>query len=258
MMSPAAPTPESAPPTQLLLVAPDHPERRGLQRALHRPGHEVRASHDPRALDEAPRRGVHLLLLDPRVEPARPGRTDAWWRLRRLREQHCGLPVIVLQPCRDAIDRSVAYEMGADAVLAPTAEPRELRAQVDALLRRSRGALAPGAATRVSALDNGPVQFGGWSLEPATRCLHAATGLRVALSPAEYRLLRAFLAHPGHAMARQALIDLARGAGVEQLERNIDLLVSRLRHKLSRDAGFPGPIRTVRGVGYLFDAVSAS
>jgi len=262
MMSHTTPAPDPAPQARLLLVAPDRPERRDLQQTLQRPGHEVQTSHDPRALDDAPRRGVHLLLVDPRVEPARPGRTDAWWRLRRLRELHRGLPVIVLQACRDATDRSVAYEMGADAVLAPTTEARELRAQVDALLRRSRGALAPPApehaAGEATGFDDGPVQFGNWSLDPATRCLHTATGLRVPLSPAEYRLLRAFLAHPGHALARQALIDLARGAGVEQLERNIDLLVSRLRHKLAHEADAASPIRTVRGVGYLFDAVSAA
>jgi two-component system, OmpR family, response regulator len=250
-----------APLARLLLVAPDRPERRGLQRLLQRPGHDIQASHDPQALDEAPRRGVHLLLLDPRVEPVRPGRADAWWRLRRLREQHRQLPVIVLQPCADATDRSVAYEMGADAVWDPAADPRGLLAQVDALLRRSRGELAPctgRAGESVPTLSEEPVSFGDWSLVPATRSLHTATGMRVPLSPAEYRLLRAFLARPGHALARQALIDLARGTGVEQLERNIDLLVSRLRHKLADDARMPQLIRTVRGVGYLFDAAHAA
>jgi len=253
-MTSAAFDDSTAPPARLLLVAPDRPESRSLQRLLQRPGHEVQASHDPQALEEAPRRGIHLLLLDPRVEPVRPGRQDAWWRLRRLREQHRQLPVIVLQRSAGATDRSVAYEMGADAVWDPAADPRELRAQIDALLRRSRGLLAP---ARGHEGDDHPVQFGDWSLEPATRSLHTATGLRVALSPAEYRLLRAFLARPGHALARQALIDLARGAGVEQLDRNIDLLVSRLRHKLADDARMPQLIRTVRGVGYLFDAASA-
>src|SRR5690349_23548643 len=128
--------------TRLLLVAPDRPERGQLRRALQAPGHDVQASHDPRLIDDAPRRGTHLLLLDPRVEPARPGCTDAWWRLRRLREQNRQLPVIVLQPGSDAIDRSVAYEMGADAVLDPRADPRELQAQVGALLRRACGPLA--------------------------------------------------------------------------------------------------------------------
>lgn len=244
-------------PARLLLVAPDHAERQGWQRCLQTPDRHVFISRDPRSVDDAPQRGIHLLLLDPRVEPSRPGRTDAWWRLRRLREQHRQLPVIVLQPAGDATDRAVAYEMGADAVMDLRSSARELRAQVGALLRRSRDRPTPCSAPAV-ALDHGgePARFGGWTLDAATRCLTTATGMQVNLSPAECRLLRAFLAHPGHALARQALIDLARGVGTDQLERNIDLLVSRLRQKLSHDDA-PSPIRTVRGVGYLFEAVSA-
>lgn len=246
MNTPATPDTPSTPPARLLLVAPDRPERRLLQRALQAPQHEVQASHDPQAVDEAPRRGVQLLLLDPRVEPTRPGRTDAWWRLRRLREQHRRLPVLVLQPTASATDRSVAYEMGADAVLDPQVDARELRAHVAALLRRAQGHPAP---------TDPALRFGGWSLDPATRCLHTSAGQCITLSPAECRLLRAFLAHPRHALAREHLIDLARGAGVEQLDRSIDLLVSRLRQKLGEEHGPEGGvIRTVRGVGYLFEA----
>ncbi|MFZ5550636.1 MAG: winged helix-turn-helix domain-containing protein [Pseudomonadota bacterium] len=246
MNTPATPDSPAAPPARLLLVAPDRPERGLLLRALQAPQHAVQASHDPQAVDEAPRRGVHLLLLDPRVEPARPGRTDAWWRLRRLREQHRRLPVVVLQASASATDRSVAYEMGADAVLDPQVDARELRAHVAALLRR---------ASRPAAHTEPALRFGGWWLDPATRCLHTSAGQRITLSPAECRLLRAFLEHPRHALAREHLMDLARGAGVEQLDRSIDLLVSRLRHKLGDEAGFGGGvIRTVRGVGYLFEA----
>jgi len=56
-------------------------------------------------------------------------------------------------------------------------------------------------------------------------------------------------------LQRQELIDLARGAGADPLERSIDLLVSRLRSKLADDARAPQLIRTVRGVGYLFAAL---
>lgn len=254
MNTPATPTPPPhMPPARLLLVAPDRPERWQLQRALQTPRHDVLASHDPQAVDEAPRRGAQLLLLDPRVEPARAGRTDAWWRLRRLREQHRRLPVIVLQAAATATDRSVAYEMGADAVLDPQVDARELHAHVGALLRRAGG---PDATTTTT---DPALQFGGWSLDPATRSLRTSTGQRIALSPAECRLLRAFLEHPRHALAREHLIDLARGAGAEQLDRSIDLLVSRLRHKLADESGpgygqAGGVIRTVRGVGYLFEA----
>ena len=86
--------------------------------------------------DAAGRRFLHLNCPDP--SPARPLSPryllTALRRLpvllRRLREQHRRLPVIVLQPGGTATDRSVAYEMGADAVCDPRADARELRAQV--------------------------------------------------------------------------------------------------------------------------------
>lgn len=49
-------------------------------------------------------------------------------------------------------------------------------------------------------------------------------------------------------------MDEARGRGLDAFERSIDLLVSRLRHKLGDDPRQPSLIQTVRGQGYLFNA----
>lgn len=236
----------AAPP--LLMVAPDHPRHHALRRQLESAGHGVRLSHDPQDIDRVSRPDWRLLLLDPCVDPPRRGELDAWWRLRRLRELHRRVPVIVLQVSSDAADRVVALELGADAVLDPGASPREVQAHVTALLRREE------VGTPVT---HDILRFRGWSLEAATRTLCTPTGLEITLSHAEYRLLRTFLDHPRSALPRQTLIDLARGAGVDQLDRNIDLLVSRLRHKLQDDPRSPRWIRTVRGVGYLFEADGA-
>ena len=79
---------------------------------------------------------------------------DAWQRLRGLRDQGVHLPVIVTQTLSHSADRTVAFELGADAVLDKPFEPRELRARVASLLRRSRdrprGALAAARARGLS------------------------------------------------------------------------------------------------------------
>ncbi len=75
----------------------------------------------------------------------------------------------------------------------------------------------------------------------------------VALSNAEYRLLCAFLEHPGRVLSREQLIDLTRAPGVDVNDRSIDLSVSRLRQKLGDSPKEPRLIRTMRGEGYLFD-----
>jgi two-component system OmpR family response regulator len=48
----------------------------------------------------------------------------------------------------------------------------------------------------------------------------------------------------------------ARGRTMDTLDRSIDLLVSRLRQKLFDDGEAATLIKTVRGEGYVFDAVS--
>ena len=73
----------------------------------------------------------------------------------------------------------------------------------------------------------------------------------VALSGAEYRLLRVFLDHPQRVLNRDQLLNLTQGRDAELFERSIDLLVSRLRQRLREDAREPAYIKTVRSEGYV-------
>ena len=52
---------------------------------------------------------------------------------------------------------------------------------------------------------------------------------------------------------RERLIELSRTRLADSSDRSVDVLVSRLRRKLST-AGQAAPIKTVRGVGYIFSA----
>ncbi len=77
-------------------------------------------------------------------------------------------------------------------------------------------------------------------------------GMVVALSGAEYRLLRVFLDHPQRVLTRDQLLNLTQGRDAELFERSIDLLVSRVRQRLNEDARTPAYIKTVRSEGYVF------
>ena len=236
-------------PARLLLVAPDaaHLNELAPHLALHHP--DLRCSADADAIEHAGDDGTELVLMHPGTRSARGLRhgLDAWQRLRGLRDRHPQLPVLVLLPGSDAADRAVALELGADAVLDLPCHPRELRARVAALLRRARDPAAP--------RPRSPLRFGQWQLDPGCRQLRTSGGQVIPLSHAEARLLEAFLRHPRHALSRSLLLDLARGTGVDQLDRSIDVLISRLRHKLGDHGQGPRLIRTVRGVGYLFSAL---
>ena len=64
--------------------------------------------------------------------------------------------------------------------------------------------------------------------------------------------LEGLLDHAGRVIARERLIELSRTRLGDSSDRSVDVLVSRLRRKLSHD-GKPAPIVTVRGVGYMLN-----
>lgn len=74
----------------------------------------------------------------------------------------------------------------------------------------------------------------------------------VALSGAEFRLLRVFLDHPQRVLSRDQLLNLTQGRDAELFDRSIDLLVSRLRTRLEDKAREQTYIKTVRSEGYVF------
>ena len=186
---------------------------------------------------------VELVVLDVMM----PG-DDGLTLCRELRsDRHQNLPVLMLTARSDDADRILGLEMGADDYLVKPFVARELLARIKAILRRYR-ALPP----NLQITDAGRlIAFGRWQLDTAARHLIDDDGLVVALSGAEYRLLRVFLDHPQRVLNRDQLLSLTQGRDAELFERSIDLLVSRLRQRLSDDAREPAYIKTVRSEGYV-------
>ena len=81
----------------------------------------------------------------------------------------------------------------------------------------------------------------------------APGGAIVDLTGAEFDLLNVFLGQPQRVIGRERLIELSRTRLADSSDRSVDVLVSRLRRKLSTDDG-GAPIKTVRCVGYMFAA----
>ena len=75
----------------------------------------------------------------------------------------------------------------------------------------------------------------------------------VDLTGAEFDLLGTFMSQPQRVIGRERLIELSRTRLSNSSDRSIDVLVSRLRRKLTAEGEDP-PIMTVRGIGYMFNA----
>ncbi len=100
--------------------------------------------------------------------------------------------------------------MGADDYLAKPFAARELLARIKAVLRRTRMLPPNLQVTEVGQL----LAFGDWQLDTTARHLLDKDGTAIALSGAEYRLLRVFVDHPQRVLNRDQLLNLTQGREV--------------------------------------------
>jgi two-component system phosphate regulon response regulator OmpR len=227
-----------------VLVVDDEADLRALlQRYLSDQGCFVRAVDGGVALDKLlARERFDVLVLDVMM----PGE-DGLSICRRLRAQGETIPIVMLTARGDPLDRIIGLEMGADDYLPKPFTPRELLARIQALVRRQRMLGAHAGPARAE----GVVHFGTHALHLGERRLERE-GVEVALSSAEFALLRAFALHPNRALGRDRLLELAHGRDHEATDRSIDVQVMRLRRLIEVDPTEPRHIQTVWGVGYVF------
>ncbi|GGF67967.1 DNA-binding response regulator [Azorhizobium oxalatiphilum] len=210
-------------------------KKNGLRVTVAADGRQMRAFLDADRVD--------LVVLDVMM----PG-DDGLVLCRELRAgRHKATPVLMLTARSEETDRIVGLEMGADDYLVKPFSARELLARINAVLRRTRMLPPNMQITELGRL----VSFGDWQLDTVARHLIDREGTAVALSGAEYRLLRVFLDHPQRVLSRDQLLNLTQGREAEIFDRSIDLLVSRLRQRLRDDAREPAYIKTVRSEGYV-------
>ena len=213
-------------------------EKNGMRVSLAANGRQMRAALEQGAPD--------LIVLDLML----PGE-DGLVLCRELRAgKFRAVPVLMLTARNEEADRILGLEMGADDYLPKPLAVRELLARMRSVLRRTR-MLPPG----MQVTETAPLlAFGDWRLDTTARHLLDAEGTMVALSGAEYRLLRVFLDHPQRVLTRDQLLNLTQGRQADAFDRSIDLLVSRLRQRLRDEAREPRYIKTLRSEGYVFSA----
>ncbi len=157
------------------------------------------------------------------------------------------IPIILVGAGGSEVDRVVGLELGADDYMAKPYSNRELAARLRAVLRRSKKDRLIGL--RASTL----AQFDGWQVDFARREVRNEDGASIALTAAEFALLQVLLDHPQTVIPRARLMELAGVRDAPSSDRSIDVLVSRVRRKLSVGSR-PAPIVTVRGAGYMLSA----
>jgi len=164
---------------------------------------------------------------------------DGFEVCRRLRQTR-QIPILMLTARGEVVDRIVGLELGADDYLAKPFEPRELVARIHSIIKRAQPAEHTGNV----------LSFGALAID--TKKLQAElNGEVLPLTHLEYQLLELFARRVGEVLSRDDVLNALRGTDADLYTRSVDILVSRLRHKLKP----ADPIKTVRSAGYRFTGV---
>ena len=224
-----------------ILVVDDEPQiRKLLQTGLGGYGYQViTAASGQEALVAAAQRAPNVVVLD----IALGGEPDGLEVCRRLREWS-QVPVIMLSVQADEKTKVMALDAGADDYVTKPFGMEELRARIQAVLRR----VVVGPASR----PNAEIQVGELTINLASRRVTVG-GEEVHLTPIEYDILRLLATHPGKIMTHRTILTEVWGAEYGEMTHYIRTYVNQIRKKLRENpAANLRYILNEPGIGYRF------
>ena len=227
--------------THILVVDDDPLHTKLLTFLLEQHGYAATVRDDPRAVPETLRTQPADLVLS---EVALPYQ-DGFSLCAQLKRAHADLPVVFLSTRRETRDLVRGFEQGADDYIARPYEPAELLARVQAVLRRY---------SRLERHRYGvQVKVGGTSLDLGRLTFTTAAGQAVLMTPTEMRILECLMRNAHAVITRETLIEQTWGYDSESADNRVDVYIRRLRHKIEADPKARELIRTIRGVGYVYE-----
>jgi two-component system response regulator RegX3 len=221
---------------RLLLADGTRELRESIAAVLRRECFEVEEARDGEAALAACTRGpIDLVLLD--VDLQKVSGMDV---LRRVRT-FSTVPVIVISPRDNEVERVLALELGADDCVAMPCSLVEVVSRVRALLRRCE---YERTATR------GPVrEVGGVRVDLGLRQVVVDERV-VYLTGSQFKLLALLTEDPGRIVTRREILHRLWESSHVADDHVCDVHISNLRHKIERNPSSPERIVTVRGMGY--------
>jgi len=189
--------------------------------------------NDPRkAIETINRKDPDLLILDVMM-PHING-----FELCKMIRQESDKPIIILSARGEADDKIKGIDLGADDYLSKPFEARELVSRVHSLLRRTQKGSTFGS-DQIFQIDQQRLEV-------------SLNGNVLDLTTKEFELMDLFIKNPGTIFSRDEIIKEIKGIDAHLFSRSIDILISRLRHKIEDDPKEPKLIKTIWGKGYMF------
>ncbi|ADY65438.1 MULTISPECIES: response regulator transcription factor [Rhizobium/Agrobacterium group] len=187
---------------------------------------------------------MQLVLVDHNL-PGTSGRTFA----QRLRSK-VDIGIVMVTAAGSAADRVLGLETAADDYVVKPFEPIELTARIKAVLRRTIPSLKQ---EKDSERDHGraALLLSDWAIDLNARQAVCLTDRSRTLTSAEFALLEILAETPNQPVSRSQILDRLGSESDRYIDRNVDVLVLRLRRKIERNPDLPRHIKTRRGRGYV-------
>jgi len=158
--------------------------------------------------------------------------------IKSIRGKGRMFPILILTARDNWTDKVEGLDAGADDYVVKPFQIEEIRARLNALLRRAAGFAKP-------ALEFGPV-----NLDTTARKL-LVHGIEVELTAYEYKVLEYLMLHPGKVVSKTELTEHLYEQDHDRDSNVLEVFIRRLRQKIDPDETLK-PIDTVRGQGYRF------
>ncbi len=204
-----------------------------LSNYLRRHNMEVIEAEDPYiGLSLLTQHQFDLMILDLTL----PG-MDGLEMIPKIREQS-NIPIIISSARDDITDKVIGLERGADDYMPKPYDPRELVTRIKTILRRT------------TAEDHKADEVELFRVDKNSRTILFKNKL-LDLTAAEYDILAMLIAHKNGSVSREQLLYESEHIDDESSIKNIDVMISRIRHKIALIDKEHSYIKPIRGVGYL-------
>ena len=223
-----------------VLLVEDATDVQAIVAATLRDGYSIQvAATASEALVQLGKQKFDLILMDVMLPDG-----DGFKLCTQVRNTEEGrdIPIIFLTGRTDVADKVIGFSLGADDYVSKPFEPAELRARVDAKLRKVMASRERDEILRIYDLRfQIPYQ--------RLQLIKGSDEALIDLTPIEFKLLLHLARNEEKVFTREELISAVWGDNINIVDRTVDVHISNLRKKLSASVC---TIRPIQKVGYTF------
>ena len=226
---------------RILLVEDEDSLAIGLEYNLSEEGYSVLIAADGKqALNHIDSKQFDLVILDIMLPYL-----DGFQVAQKIREQFPQMPILMLTARTAAKDRIRGLELGADDYLTKPFHLQELLLRIRGMLKRKRWYQSATTASPLYQFGENEVNFENLTCRAGKKDMK--------LTAREAMFMRYLIDNRGRVISRKEILENVWNIDSEIETRTIDNFIVRLRKFFEPNPSQPLYIKSIRGIGYMFE-----